>query len=1670
MAGLSGVFVGLDEYLGNRWADVLPQFPAPPGMDGVWIEPFELAATETELSITSRLLFDTPLALSLPGLDAVAVVLAPSGGGTLVPFALRISPTVELRIGVPIALRLDARLLRPVRRVPPAEPGQPDRFEPDPSVEHVDITLAETTLTIDVDGNVDLDVQSRLDLPPCMVGETGVVIEASDIRLHLRGDSPPAGKPPGWRGISLARAALYLPDAFPSSIGSLEVLDAVIGNGGFSGRVRSTWAPGLAVRFLGIESTLESATLDFVQNVPVASRISGTLTLPFFDQPVGVDLGLAINGDFTATLSAAQPPGVTRTGDGLVEFEKPGLLRLRLDSLGFEKRGGELLVKLSGRIKLLYGGFDWPEVDVRELSIDKDGNVRIDGGWLELPRSASLDFGGFAMELTKIGFGRSDGWNWIGFSGAMRLVDELALGASVEGLKVLWDTEGHVDLRMSALRVELEIPDVLAFDGFVEYFQDGLTKGFRGDVGLVLYPLETAFDASLMVGRNQESPPYNFFYVFVDAALPAGIPLAQTNLAIYGFSGLFGQNVAPNRTPQQEWFAWYLNPAPPGVTASNRWAPARGGQAFGAGITLGTATDNGFAFAAKTVFVLLLPGPLLIIDGQGNLLEDRDALAGAKQGQYRALAVLDRRAGTFLVNVQPTFKYDPMTAAVIEVTGLAEGFFDFNRPEAWHIYLGQAEPREKRIRARILKGLIKADAYLMLDRTGMRLGAGAGFEKAYDFGALSVDLRARIEGQADVSWRPVQVDGSLSYLALAELRAFGFSSSVSVNAELAVQTPQPFHVSGSFRVRLRTPWPLPDPSARIRLEWGSGEGDPPAVDTVASLAAEHLKTNDVWSLDRQPHRLKPPDVPPGLPVVPLDAKVLISFARPVADAVLAGCNAPAPPSPERVGPVEVLHELTDLRLARADGVWMPVERAGPDGTLFGMWLPMAGGDTAAGKLRLWTRSPFSDGRGGGRSHADWFLDRYPDYPCPPAEEAERTCVDFTGVKSRLLPALFVVGDLIVEFLFARAATRPRMGTVAAGPVLVLTYTDDPVPLRITPAVPAAAVEVQVVADGRLVLSAYRDGTVVAAADRDVAGEATLAVDARGIEWVELDVPRPTAARRVHVVRVCVVSQRDRDRADEVDRARHHVKGQLQPATARWCGEGHLLEPDALYELTVTTRERRWRDGDETTGPDRSAFVYFRTAGPPGFFPTTGRLRDLASYVDTGASTPGDGADPVYRGYDLRVVFNENYVERLYEGTGRPLRAVLRDRNGRQAGDEPTTTWLRHPGAEPPRSDRLWSAVLHRDPCEAAVDIDCVAPPSVLEARLADRPLAPRQWIELALLAAEDQTPLHRVRFTTSRFVTFVNHVQSFLDAAWDHHRIAGEPAAPLLTAEELDTVGAIVRAKRDASPDFDEGAGFETLRTGLFKLGPRPLPDRFEITALRDGERGYGLLLESPESLDRARASVAARLRPEAVPLGPSGAGAVKIIGASLPEPGSDDEWVDLLLLVDASPSGVAIERSGGTADAGEFISYHRFVDEAIRPAGTVIRLHAGPAPAATEPAPERIDRYLSLPPERRLNAEGDTLRLLDADGREAQRSTVVPAAAFQDLPLVTVRSADGTAAFLFFPESADVPVGPLPAGRVRLDWQFQRDIGSGAPVLTRLGRNEAEATAIEFDLPPRLP
>jgi hypothetical protein len=1047
----------------------LPYWPSdilgePEFLDEIGFRDFHVTEGENLFSVNGTLLWFREISFSLPGLGGVSLAFLSADGYAAAPFEVDIQPQLALRLpNISVSLRIATDLLRPMRHdgakwIPVSKvAGSPSPAE---------IRLDGIGVEADQDGGFQILMPAgapQLSLGAVSIGETGIVLEVDGVTPYFSATQPlPVGAPPGFRGVTIDAVKLHLPPdmAVPLDPTDLTFEKMLIGTGGFSGTIRGEWPVSTfdktqkqftgngSGKLFGIPFALRSLSLSFTQNVPNKSSIAGELLVPFFEQPIGVEIAIGLDGSLSVALAAVQPKDVTQKS-GIIEFEKAGLLKLSVESLGFSLEGGRHTIKLSGSLTPLALGLDAPSFDVRELAIDSEGNVHLDGGWLDLPSQYTLDFHGFQLEITKFGLGKTgDGGKWLGFAGSVKLVEGLPAGASVDGLRITWYDDGSKPLAvtMSGVGVEFEIPDVLRFKGGVSF--DEPTKTFEGDIKLELLVLDMTLDAKLVVGQASDAgKSYGFFAIYLEAELPAGIPLAATGLAFYGFSGLFASQMAPNRRPEEGWYenldgnaGWYKKEPVGIVDLKSKWDPERGSLALGAGVTIGTLPDNGHSFHGKLLFVLVLPGPIILLEGRGDLLKKRTKHEGGgveDEPVFRALAVLDGRAGSVTIGLDARYKFGGK-GEVVDIRGSAEAFFSFHDASAWHIYIGRKEPRERRILAKLFK-VFQANAYFMLDGKNpfLQTGAWIGYELNLKLGPAALELSAFIEGGAVVSRKPVHFFGELTIHGSLKVSLFGIGFGLTAHAHAAADVYDPFKIHFDFLVAIDLPWPLPDFKVEFSIEWGPELVAPPLPIPLKEVAVEHLKATTTWPLPRDGAiKLLMPDYNRGddflaaslagasepanlytVPVVPLDAKPHITFARPVNDDAGIGVN-PQPTTPEwetigdpnkQEGPVRARFSLKSVALEKRSGTaWKPVAwspnntPATPREKLYGSWAPVPSltadpGNADQVKLWLWSKSPFDYTRHAGRSWDEWVSSALPNYPCVPTAPDREECFDLSGV-------------------------------------------------------------------------------------------------------------------------------------------------------------------------------------------------------------------------------------------------------------------------------------------------------------------------------------------------------------------------------------------------------------------------------------------------------------------------------------------------------------------------------------------------------------------------------------------------------------------------------------------------------------------------------------------------
>ena len=258
-------------------------------------------------------------------------------------------------------------------------------------------------------------------------------------------------------------------------------------------------------------------------------------------------------------------------------------------------KDGAFVALLSGKLEPLIAGLDWPSFEVRELAIDSKGNVRLDGGWLNLRKAYTLDFHGFQFEIMKLGMGKEDGGgNWVGFSGALKLVDGLKAGGSVKGLRITWYDDGSAPaVSFEGIGVEMEIPNTLRFEGEVSYpklKEGGKTiHRFDGEIELSLLALGLEIDATLVFGNASGSNgSYTFMGIYLGLELPAGIPLWATGVDSTAWPVCsrcpWSRTRSPTRLGTDRAGRRLVQAPRDGVTdLADKWRDNRGSLALGAG-------------------------------------------------------------------------------------------------------------------------------------------------------------------------------------------------------------------------------------------------------------------------------------------------------------------------------------------------------------------------------------------------------------------------------------------------------------------------------------------------------------------------------------------------------------------------------------------------------------------------------------------------------------------------------------------------------------------------------------------------------------------------------------------------------------------------------------------------------------------------------------------------------------------------------------------------------------------------------------------------------------------------------------------------------------------------------------------------------------------------------
>jgi hypothetical protein len=1445
-------------------------------LDSIYVVDSSFAVGPSSLALSLRILFDGELALSFPGFEGIALVLGVPAEELPLPepedgFTSDSGPG-EGWTELALSLKVDADGWRLTLRDTSFELRFADSvLRPVDGSDVVKIGMR-GDLTIDDAFDITFSGFDAFDLAACEIGRTGLILAASGVTLDLaRLSSPPAvlaaGFDEAFLGVYLEAATVQLPDWLTAADGELIVLgvsNAALGSGGFGGTL--SYAGGeLAARLFGFSIALQTANLAFVQNVITGGTIAGRLTLPFFDAALGVAVSIGPDGG-----ARVQITDVDAASDGLATVPLGGLGSVQLSSLEIDVAGTPAIAIGGTLVPGDLAGLLLPTAAIERLRIAADGTVALEGDGLTLQDQAVVDLYGFQMEVTAVSFGTEERlgtpWNWFGFAGSVRLGEGLPAGASSMGMRVLSERGGGgFAVELDDVSCSFGIPGVLTIAGSVSLQGQELVGG----VLFKLSSMDLAVNASLVAGHQEaQGERFSYFKVDLDASLPLGIPLGSTGLALYGFAGLFAQNMVPDQAfrpldgEELDWFRhWYTDWDEP-------WTAQRGGLGLGVGVTLGTVADNGFTFADQVALVFSFPGPIIMLQGVGNILRPRSSLPD--DSTFTSLILFDGAAGDLLAALAMSYALPadgPLAGRLLEAGGTAEAYFDLNDADNWHVYLGE-KPQERRIRASAM-GLFQADAYLMLDKPTLKAGVSIGYTDGWDFEVVAATLEAWLGADAKLSWAPQHLKAGLDFRGQLKLEDFGAGMGLSLEAGVDVEVPTPYSVELELEVTLDLPWPLDDLELTIDLEWSEQAEPSPEAPVVHEACALASVTTDAWTLPlaSDPNTENDDRFYPSrdgqVLTVPLDARPALVFNRNVED--VRGIGTPRPASgPEIVeseinGTYEFRYRLTGLMLqkwaVRELGVeeWTgdrdvtdPVRGDTLKGLkVYGSW--QATGDAAGTQLELYGDGPFSfcrdnaSTRSGQASDAppwtpyvDGFLSTRPTYP---AAGLGAAAVDFEAfATSQNLGHRFVHAGLTFEsgadiVISDTTAVGGRKCIRLAQQVSLVIRFPEPVGRLVLTLQGLASPGGLPLTRRATVRGTPADGTTVnqavglgEALDEPIIKEVALDERFVGVTSLEL---------RGYLAYLLGLGYIPAASLDEV--------GDLVEAGQRLLEPRPLLLPETDYRLTIWTETVTTTPAGTTSAP-QVRYAFFRTGGPP---------TDLTPYLAT--TVPAHGNGPHFGGYDLRFEFNQSYVLAMY---GEELTLDVVDDNGLRVGigEDTGRPILVRAGVVASAAYALTSWLGALTDAEL-LDVEAIELPEndVLVSWLDGPALLPAgRRLEARLVYRG--SPVLALPFTTSRYADFSALVGAFSPTVWNEALPDGMP-----TATGLEELQAIAAERAAASGRFTdaEGAQFERALYDLLGSDTRPIPLRPELTALCSNGEALALLMEMPEPPEWDRLSLA---------------------------------------------------------------------------------------------------------------------------------------------------------------------------------------------------------------------
>lgn len=807
---------------------------------------------------------------------------------------------------------------------------------PEPLKQKSRLTFNVGSLSYSTETGLKFIGENSFDFDRSMIGNTGFILFFSGMKLDLSRETniPEAtadGRPVDFMGVFVETAEIGLPSkwfkddpANPNPGASIVGQNLIIGTGGISGKIALVTTGDPFHQKLGkFEVSLNMVAVELHQNSFVSSDIKGKLKINGFKDAGGVndaviDIGVHIGNDGDFNVIAVSTAGIP--------LKIPGVLDFNVKSLGFGKDDDRFYLSTSGTITCTFNipalTLDRPiAFEMKELIIWDDGQIELRGGNIILPQALTLKIGPVKLSITAISFGSYERngrkYKYFGFDGGVN-VNPGGVDVRASGVKVYFTVDsGPFDLfvRIEGIAIDLIIPGSKSADeatvlisGFLQVKEpDTTVPGSNAGTeygGGVSFKLPKAGIGGSAAMRLIPSLPA--FIVDTELSISVPIPLGNTSLGIYGFRGLIGFRYVADRAypplglaPDASWYEYYKKKVQltykEGINI-DKFAQ-RKGFAIGAGVTIGTLTDSGKAFSAKLFLLLSLPDALLL-QGQAAIMAERVDLS-PNDPPFSVLIALTKQSVEAAFGV--AYKLPSETGAILDLNALIEMGFYFQDSSAWYINIGRDLPESKRVTARIVT-LFDAWSYLMLSASGIKAGAGASWEFNKGFGPVKIELRAYLDAQGRISFKPKQIGGAVHIGGSVAVKVFKFKLGLSAAASLAAESPHPFIVTGSVEVCIDLPKPFKKFGGCFTLDftWTFDPNVPKDPNPIFNEAGISEAGKSVNVVTRERFELNVPSTslaltnptppPPSSGwahpfddhVMPLDSSIDIEFKKPIA--------------------------------------------------------------------------------------------------------------------------------------------------------------------------------------------------------------------------------------------------------------------------------------------------------------------------------------------------------------------------------------------------------------------------------------------------------------------------------------------------------------------------------------------------------------------------------------------------------------------------------------------------------------------------------------------------------------------------------------------------------------------------------------------------------------------